>query len=326
MTVKTSSLIPAILGAALCSTAAHSGSYEVTVTNLTSGIHLTPLIVAAHGSDFRLFAAGEPASVELQTIAEGGDVAPMAALLEGLGAVVATGGGLLAPGASETLTITTDDTSGNNFLSVASMLLPTNDAFIGLNGFNLSQISGPVNLSAYDAGTEGNDEVVGTPAIGQRGFPAPPPVVATGVGSGATGYSLDAEGFVHIHRGVHGDRDPSGGNSDINALIHRWINPVARVRVRMIDDAPAGPGAVPSLTALDYSSSAVEIFWEAATSADSVVTAYEVRRDGELLATVDALSFFEDGLNAATEFQYTVTPVDSEGRTGAATNVSVSTR
>ncbi len=326
MTLQTSSLISSIVGAALWSTTAYSGTYEVTVTNLTSGVHLTPLIVAAHPSDFRLFTTGQPASPELQAIAEGGDVSSMAALLEGQGAVVATGGGLLAPGSSETLTISTADNSGNDFLSIASMLLPTNDGFIGLNGFNLSQLSGVVDLDAYDAGTEGNDEIVGTTAVGERGFPAPPPVVATGLGSGGTGYTLDPEGFVHIHRGVHGDRDAEGGATDINALVHRWLNPVARVRVRMIDAGPAGPGAVPSLTALDYSVSAVEIFWEPAVSADSIVTGYEVSRDGELLATIDALSFFEENLDSATTFEYTVTPIDAEGRAGTSTSVSVSTR
>jgi hypothetical protein len=49
------------------------------------------------------------------------------------------------------------------------------------------------------------------------------------VGTGGMGVSATAEGFVHIHRGVLGDHNATGGVSDINASGQRWLNPVARV-------------------------------------------------------------------------------------------------
>ena len=36
---------------------------------------------------------------------------------------------------------------------------------------------------------------------------------------------------VHIHRGNLGDTDEAGGSSDLNATIHRWLNPVAKVTI-----------------------------------------------------------------------------------------------
>ena len=48
---------------------ANAADYEVTVTNLTSGIYFTPLIAGAHSSEVALFRAGTEASTELQTMA-----------------------------------------------------------------------------------------------------------------------------------------------------------------------------------------------------------------------------------------------------------------
>ena len=305
---------------------AQAAEYEVTVTNLTFGMHFTPLIVAAHPEDVQLFAAGTAASPQLQAMAEGGDVSGLAELLTGEGAEVVIGEGLLAPGSSVTFTVNAE--GDNDRLSVASMLLPTNDGFVALNGAELTGANALYNLPGYDAGTEANDEVIGSPVPGEAGFPAPPPVVATGTGLGGTGYPATVEGFVHIHRNVLGDLDPDGGLSDINATVHRWLNPAARVSVRLLDggvDPLDGPSAVAELSALAYSVSAVEIFWEEATSSDSFITEYEVRRDGELLASEDVRSFFEEGLDAHTIFTYEVTPVDAEGRRGPPTDVDVST-
>ncbi|MEJ2468080.1 MAG: hypothetical protein P8Y51_03235, partial [Campylobacterales bacterium] len=50
-------------------------------------------------------------------------------------------------------------------------------------------------------------------------------------GSGATGAAAFAEGHVHIHRGILGDTNATGGISDLDSRYHRWINPVAEVTV-----------------------------------------------------------------------------------------------
>jgi hypothetical protein len=305
-----------------------AAEYEVSVTNLTAGIHFTPLIVSAHPSSVSMFTTTQPASAELQAIAEGGDVAGMAQLLNSIGASVATGDGLLAPGATGTYTI--NSSSANSVLSVAGMLLPTNDGFVGLNSVALPTSPGATTrwlARAYDAGTEGNDEVVGGGAPGVAGFPAPPPVVASGTGTNASGIHVAAEGFVTVHRGVIGDLDANGGPSDINAAIHRWDGPVAAVSVRMLSGGGAqGPSAVADLNAVAYSASAVEIFWQAANSNDSIIVGYEVSRDGEVIGTFDAQSYFNEGLNPNTAYHYTVRAVDANGNVGEARDVTVSTR
>lgn len=72
-------------------------------------------------------------------------------------------GGLLAPGASTTASLNTDDAPDNTRLSIVAMILPSNDGFMGLNGIAIPTEPGTYvyNVNAYDAGTEANDEVVG---------------------------------------------------------------------------------------------------------------------------------------------------------------------
>ena len=48
----------------------------------------------------------------------------------------------------------------------------------------------------------------------------------------ATGVtSTESNQMVHIHRGNIGDTDATGGISDVDSRIHRWLNPVAKVTV-----------------------------------------------------------------------------------------------
>ncbi len=323
--------ISVALGTALVgiSGLAQAADYEVTVTNLTAGIHFTPLIVSAHSPEASMFNTGTEASAEMQAIAEGGDVSSMAALLESIDASVAIGTGLIAPGGTETFTVMTDDE--NTVLSLTGMLLPTNDGFVGLNSVALPTIKGQsVHFSArgYDAGTEANDEIIGSGAPGEAGFPAPPPLVATGLlGAGGTGVHVEAEGFVTVHRGVLGDLDPEGGFSDINAAIHRWANPVAGVMVTLVsgDDDSDGPSAVPELTGSVYSSTALEIFWAPSESEDATIANYEIKRDGELIETRDGLSFYEQDLEPDTEYTYSVRAIDSNGNAGEYESVVLKT-
>jgi len=61
--------------------------------------------------------------------------------------------------------------------------------------------------------------------LGVAGIPADP---GGSVATGGTGVVADIEGFVHIHRGVLGDNNTTGGLSDLKSTKHRWLNPVAR--------------------------------------------------------------------------------------------------
>jgi hypothetical protein len=53
-----------------------TGAYEVTVTNVTRDQQFTPLLVVAHHPRVRLFELGQPASSELETLAEEGVTGP----------------------------------------------------------------------------------------------------------------------------------------------------------------------------------------------------------------------------------------------------------
>lgn len=85
-------------------------------------------------------------------------------------------------------------------------------------------------MNGYDAGTEGNNEIInGGGAVGVPGIPRDPGGFG---GTGATGAAMiDINTTVHIHRGNIGDMDPAGGFSDVDSRMHRWLNPVARVVV-----------------------------------------------------------------------------------------------
>ena len=188
--------------------------YEVTVTNMTRGESFTPVLVATHTSAIQLFEAGTAASAELATLAEGGDTDALAGVLGASNGVAAvnTSEGLLAPGQSVTITISSR--GGSKLLSLAAMLIPTNDAFVTLNGVALPRgRRGEVVYTAlaYDAGSEPNDELCAN---------IPGPVCG---GEGASTGS--GEGYVHVHSGIHGIADLATASYD-------WRNPVARISIR----------------------------------------------------------------------------------------------
>ncbi len=227
--------LSAVLASAVlaASPAANAVDFDVTITNLTYSIYYTPFLAAAHPAGTNLFVTGEPASASLQAMAEGGDIAGLVADVNGIGGTVVENpaGGLLGPAESVTFNMNTDGTS-NDVLSIVAMLLPTNDAFAGLNAITIPTEPGTYtyNVSAYDAGTEANDELLtGGGASGVPGMPADPSGFAGANGTGVAG--ADNNPNVHIHRGSVGDTDALGGASDLDARVHRWLNPVVRVTI-----------------------------------------------------------------------------------------------
>jgi hypothetical protein len=106
-------------------------TYEITITNLTRDQVFSPPIVIGHNEKFSLFTLGEPASEQLFPLAEDGMTGPLAGHIEGLPSVFDfTAAGVndaIPPGESLTLEL---DTKGLfRFISVAGMLVSTNDAF-----------------------------------------------------------------------------------------------------------------------------------------------------------------------------------------------------
>jgi len=211
--------------------AAAAATLGIEVTNLTHGTYFTPLLVAAHDTDTHLFQVATPASANLQAMAEGGDLSGLVSDVAGVGAtyVANPAAGLLGPGASASATLDTTGTQ-NTRLSIVAMLLPTNDGFVGLDSLTIPDTPGVYTyyLNGYDAGTEANDEIInGGGAPGVPGVPAAPGGDGGTGGTGAAGPDINTN--VHIHRGALGDTDPTGGISDLDSRIHRWLNPVARL-------------------------------------------------------------------------------------------------
>lgn len=218
---------------ALTSSAAMAQDLSITVTNLTQGMYFTPVISAAHTMDSNIFMTGEMASSELQAMAEGGNISGLSSVLMNADANVNENPamGLLAPTMSASFDLTND--SANMYLSVAAMILPSNDAFVGLDSWSIPTEAGTytVYLNAYDAGTEANDEVRGSGAPNEAGMPVPPPLEDM-IGMNGTGVTtMESNDKVHIHRGNLGDDDMAAGKSDISNTVQRWLNPVAKLTI-----------------------------------------------------------------------------------------------
>ena len=205
---------------------------EISITNLTHGNHFTPILITAHDDASHIFQSGEMASPALQKMAEGGDIADLAAAAMGNNEITVENPamGLLAAGAKTSGIML--DTQTMTHLSIVAMVLPTNDAFVGLDAWEIPTTAGTytLNLNAYDAGTEANDEIInGGGMQGTPGIPAAPGGDGGTNGTGVMDGSSNTK--VHIHPGVLGDTDTAGGMSDLDSRIHRWLNPVARVVV-----------------------------------------------------------------------------------------------
>ena len=193
--------------------------YEVTVTNVTRDQSFTPLLVVAHRRQVRLFEVGQPASPELEALAETGSTMPFEELLESVPGVHGfnTGEGLLAPG--KTTTIYVKGHRGDR-ISLAGMLIPTNDGFVAIDSAGpFGRGAQSLYAPAYDSGTEINDELCAS-------IPGPPYDECGGPGGGGAPEG-DEEGFVRIHEGIHGVGDFDEARRD-------WRNPVAKVRIRRV--------------------------------------------------------------------------------------------
>lgn len=202
-------------------------SFDITVLNATNAQPLSPIAIIAHDAGYSVFSVGAAATGGLEEMAEGGDNTALIAEADADAAVVLTASGAapIGPAGSETIRIMLDETDRSGLhISVATMLVNTNDAFTALNGWPVDSMAVgdvmTVNAVAYDAGTEFDSETAGTipgPAGGGEGFNA----------------TRDDEGDrVSMHSGVVSGDDGLAG-SDLTEQ-HRFDNPVARIRIERI--------------------------------------------------------------------------------------------
>ena len=209
-------LLSILLFVSATASASGNKSYHVTITNLTHAISFTPILVASHRRPVSIFELGTPASDDLSAIAEGGDIGPLTTTLNGNSQVidVQNSGGLLMPGQSVTVIVSAEH--GAKMISIASMMLPTNDGFIALDSVEVSKHGSTFYSLGYDAGSEANDELC-------INIPGP---TCAGVGP-SPGVNPGDENHVHVHRGTH-------GIGDLAAHVYDWRNPVARITVKRV--------------------------------------------------------------------------------------------
>lgn len=175
----------ALVTSTLMASQAAAVTLEFTVTNnqAEGGLFLTPLYLGLHDGTFDAFDEGAAATAGVELLAEEGS--PMAvagerrALLPNSQGGVITGPAgfgsvegqppVLDPGETATLRIRVDPT--NRYLTFLSMVIPSNDAFIGNDDPRAYQLFddmgnftglGPIEVTLgqiWDAGTEVNNNI-----------------------------------------------------------------------------------------------------------------------------------------------------------------------
>ena len=166
-----------LLSAGLVSGAAAS-TLQISITNNQDldGLYLTPLFSVLHDGSFDAFDVGGAASASVEALAEEGDpsglVADAAAAGATAGVILApegfAGAPVLDPGETASIQLDVNPTS-QRFLSFLSMVIPSNDIFIGNDNpmaYEVFDIAGaftglgPISIytdDAWDAGTEVNN-------------------------------------------------------------------------------------------------------------------------------------------------------------------------
>jgi hypothetical protein len=212
-------------------------TYRVTLVNLTDGQPFSPPVAATHRPGIHMFQVGRFASDELAAIAQGGDEVPMFNLFNGAaGATDAidvgaplTPVGKVVGSFVDTATFEIMAESGDR-LSLATMLICTNDGFLGLDAVRLpSHGARAFLINGYDAGREQNTDlsqhlVDPCSALG--------PAKLEGDNNGnldsGPGVSTDPPVRIHHHPNIHG-----GGH--LSQALHGWRDPVAVAVVSRID-------------------------------------------------------------------------------------------
>lgn len=201
------------------SSANRQQSYTIALTNLTADQPFGPVALVFHQPTLSLWETGDRASSELEVLAESGDPQPFldAAATHAMVIETLAGSGVIPPGGGEVFNASLPGDE-SIVLTLATMLVNSNDAFAGTGGATLPSLSVGESrtwyLPAYDAGTEANTETAAT-------IPGP---AANGEGFNA---ARDDGDRIAIHPGVISSQDGQA----LSALdgSHRWDNPVLKV-------------------------------------------------------------------------------------------------
>ncbi len=156
-----------------------AGELQITVTNrqTAGGFAFSPVWIGVHDGTFSTFNAGGNASSAIQAVAELGDVSGLMTEFAGSGSQTLVGGAPFTPGASVAQVLSVSSPGTHQFLSYASMVVPSNDFFMGNadpTAFRLfddaGMFLGPLTINVFgrniwDAGTEVNDITFGAAFI-----------------------------------------------------------------------------------------------------------------------------------------------------------------
>ncbi len=191
-------------------------SFNIEVTNLSNHQPFAPVAAVLHKPGYDGFNLGSTASEGLEMLAEGGDPSAFIAEAEADNKVINTtsGTGILISGGSETLKL--QGISPKPRLTLAGMLVNTNDGFIGLDEVDISGLgigeSMVLHARVYDAGTEANSEAAtDLPGQNGEGFNA----------------ARDDRDFIVVHSGVVSQQDGLTGSA-LDAS-HKFDNPGAKI-------------------------------------------------------------------------------------------------
>lgn len=190
--------------------------YDVTITNLTYSQIFSPPVVVSHNPSVSVGAAGGVASPELVAVAENGNPTPLFDLLDGAPGVidVEAASAPILPGESQTFTV--EILGKSTMISAVGMLIATNDAFFFANGIPIPlRDTLNINADAWDAGSETNSELC-----------SEIPAIPCGENDNPNNRNTeDAEGFLHVHRGVH-------GGADLDPAVYDWRSGVAMITIQ----------------------------------------------------------------------------------------------
>eukprot|EP01003_Olkasia_polycarbonata_P004795 NODE_408_length_926_cov_102.246294_g357_i0.p1 GENE.NODE_408_length_926_cov_102.246294_g357_i0~~NODE_408_length_926_cov_102.246294_g357_i0.p1 ORF type:complete len:240 (-),score=58.30 NODE_408_length_926_cov_102.246294_g357_i0:3-722(-) len=201
---------------------------KITVTNIAYRQPMSPFFVAVHDENFPpLYKLGEPAPLNgIQALAEDGNPNEL---------VDYYSSPQLSPHSSHVSIFAADDDStplleggestsiivrvsvDHRYVSLASMAVNTNDCFVGFSGMKLYP-GMCFTVPGYDAGTEENNEDCSS-------IPGPACADIDPDNNEASG---NGEGFVHVHRGVHGMFDDMP--TDLAPEVYDWRNPPCTLR------------------------------------------------------------------------------------------------
>ena len=199
-------------------------SYRVTITNMTEGQPFSPGVIVTHSPDVHLFQAGAAPSQGVIEIAEDGMPATAAETLQGMMSLDVTDmvmikAPIMRMGTdmpnSASFTISANE---GDVLSVLTMLICTNDGFVGVDSMPLTGEASEMGAVAYDAGSEVNNELTNS-IVDPYGAAGP-----VGFAEDGNINDIPDDGNVIAE---HNNMQGVGELSDV----HAWSGPVATISV-----------------------------------------------------------------------------------------------